>query len=271
MVDSAAMANRLQTVPESLAPVIVLGLFVAVLLRPAQAAVQTPTATPEQLQAGQRVFVAQCGFCHGRDAMGGETGPNLTRSALLRDDAGGDALRAILREGRVDKGMPVFRLSDADTTAIGAFIRDQRTKSESPGARRTVDPDDLRSGNAERGRAYFNGAGRCATCHSSTGDLAGVATRRQGLELLQRMLYPSKSGAATVTVTPRTGDPVTGALAYRDEFTIAMTDASGAYRSWRAGDVTFTINNPLDAHVEQLAKYRDDDMHDVLAYLQTLR
>jgi cytochrome c oxidase cbb3-type subunit III len=259
------VADRLQTLAESLTPVLV-----ALALSPGQQSVPPP-ATPEQLQAGQRVFAAQCGFCHGRDAMGGETGPNLTRSPLLRDDANGDAMRAVLREGRPDKGMPAFRLSDADTTAIGAFIRDQRTKSESPGARRTVDPSDLQGGNADRGRAYFNGTGRCASCHSPTGDFAGVAARRQGLELLQRMLYPSKSRAATVRVTPGTGETVSGALAYRDEFTIALTDASGRYRSWRVRDVTFTVNDPLDAHVEQLAKYTDDDMHDVLAYLQTLR
>jgi len=258
------MADRLQTLAESLTPVLVV-----LALSPGQQS--APAASPEQLQAGQRVFAAQCGFCHGRDAMGGETGPNLTRSTLLRDDANGDAMRAVLREGRSDKGMPPFRLSDADTTAIEAFIRDQRTKSESPGARRTVDPSDLQSGNAERGRAYFNGAGRCAACHSPTGDLAGVAARRQGLELLQRMLYPSKSRAATVRVTPGSGETVSGALAYEDEFTIALTDATGRYRSWRKPDVTFTVNNPLDAHVEQLAKYTDDDMHDVLAYLQTLR
>ena len=259
------MANRLQTVPESLAAVLILGA--TVLAQPAG----QQAATPEQLQAGQRVFSAQCGFCHGRDAMGGETGPNLTRSTLVRDDATGDRMRSLLRDGRVDKGMPAFRLSDADVTAMIAFVRDQRSKSESPGARRTVDPSDLQTGNAERGRAYFNGAGRCATCHSPTGDLAGVANRLQGLELLQRMLYPSKNRAATVSVTLRAGDTVSGTLAHRDEFTIALTDASGRYRSWRTRDVTFTVNNPLDAHVGQLGKYTDDDMHDVLAYLQTLR
>ncbi|HEX7137478.1 MAG TPA: c-type cytochrome [Vicinamibacterales bacterium] len=247
-----------------------IGVFVVVLLTPVVSAGQQAT-TPEQLQAGQRVFAGQCGFCHGRDAMGGETGPNLTRSTLVRDDATGDRVRALLREGRTDKGMPAFRLSDADVTAMIAFIRDQRSKSESPGARRSVDPSDLQTGDATRGRAYFNGTGRCATCHSPTGDLAGVADRLQGLELLQRMLYPSKSRAATVSVTPRGGETFTGALAYRDEFTIALTDASGVYRSWRTRDVTFTVKNPLDAHVEQLAKYTDDDMHDVLAFLQTLR
>ncbi|HJZ78410.1 MAG TPA: c-type cytochrome [Vicinamibacterales bacterium] len=255
------MANRLQNLTESLA--------VVLLLSPVG---QAPSpATPEQLQAGQRVFAAQCGFCHGRDAMGGETGPNLTRSAMVRDDPSGDRVRALLREGRTDKGMPAFRLSDADVTAIIAFIRSQGAKAASPGARRSVDAADLRTGDAGRGRDYFNGTGRCATCHSPTGDLAGVAKRLQGLELLQRMLYPSKSRAATVSVTLRSGETVKGTLAYRDEFTIALTDATGRYRSWRPQDVTFTVNNPLDAHAEQLARYTDDDVHDVLAYLQTLK
>jgi len=265
MVDSAAMTNRLQTVPESLAAVLILGA--SVLAQPAG----QQAATADQLQAGQRVFAAQCGFCHGRDAMGGETGPNLTRSAMVREDTTGDRVRSLLREGRTDKGMPAFRLSDADVTAMIAFIRDQRTKSESPGARRSVDPSDLQTGNAERGRAYFNGAGRCASCHSPSGDLSGVAGRLQGLELLQRMLYPSKSRAATAKITLRTGEVVTGTLAYRDEFVVAVTDSEGRYRSWQVRDVTFSVNNPFDAHVEQLAKYTDDDMHDVLAYLQTLR
>jgi cytochrome c oxidase cbb3-type subunit III len=259
MVDSAAMANRLQNVTESLAVVVLLHGGVQA---------QAP-ATAEQLQTGQRLFAAQCGFCHGRDAMGGETGPSLTKSALVRDDATGDKVRALLRDGRADKGMPAFRLADSDVAAIIAFIHDQRTNAN--GARRTVDVADLQSGNAERGRSYFNGSGRCATCHSPTGDLAGVANRLQGLELLQRMLYPSRSRAAKVTVTTRGGETIAGTLAYRDEFTIALTDATGRYRSWLAREVTFTVDNPLDAHVEQLARYTDDDMHDVLAYLQTLR
>ena len=253
------MANRLQNVTESLAVVVLLH---------SGAQAQAPAAT-EQLQTGQRVFASQCGFCHGRDAMGGETGPSLTKSPLVRDDASGDKVRALLRDGRVDKGMPAFRLGDSDVAAIIAFIRDQRTNAN--GARRTVDAADLQSGNAGRGRTYFNGAGRCATCHSPTGDLAGVANRRQGLELLQRMLYPSRSRAATVTVQTRSGETIAGTLAYRDEFTIALTDATGRYHSWLARDVTFTVDNPLEAHVEHLARYTDDDMHDVLAYLQTLR
>jgi cytochrome c oxidase cbb3-type subunit 3 len=74
-----------------------------------------------------------------------------------------------------------------------------------------------------------------------------------------------------VTVTTKAGQEVTGRLAYRDEFTIALTDASGWYRSWPSSQVKFTVDDPLQAHVDQLAKYTDADMHNVLAYLQTLR
>jgi cytochrome c oxidase cbb3-type subunit 3 len=234
---------------------------------------------PEQVRAGQPLFSARCGFCHGRDAAGGETGPDLTRSTLVAEDVRGDKVVPVVRGGRVDKGMPAFSLTDTELAAIVAFIHDQKTSAESQeGSRRSVEIADLQTGNAEAGERYFNGAGGCARCHSPSGNLAGVATRFQGLALLQRMLYPGSGrdagpapSVATVTVTTRSGETVTGKLAYRDEFTIALTDASGWYRSWPASQVRFTVNNPLEAHRDQLARYTDDDMHDVLAYLQTLR
>jgi cytochrome c oxidase cbb3-type subunit 3 len=141
------------------------------------------------------------------------------------------------------------------------------------GGRRAVDVADLQTGNLEAGRKYFDGA--CSKCHSPSGDLAGIAKRLQGLALLQRMLYPSPTAGAPsrakVTVTQGSGEIVSGTLAYRDEFTIALTDPSGAYRAFPARQVKFTVDDPLQAHVEQLGKYTDDDMHNVLAYLQALR
>ncbi len=238
---------------------------------PRSATAQTYPA--DQIAAGQRIFTAQCGFCHGRDAMGGESGPDLTRAASVAEDVRGDKLGPLLRAGRVDKGMPAFTLNAADLGAIVAFVHDQKTKAESlTGGRRSVDLADLQTGDPEAGRKYFTGA--CVKCHSATGDLAGVAKRLQGLALLQRMLYPSpgRDGSkATVTVTLPSGEVVTGRLAYRDEFTIALTDAGGWYRAWPVRQVKFQINDPLQAHIDQLGKYTDEDMHDVLAYLQTLR
>jgi cytochrome c oxidase cbb3-type subunit 3 len=237
-----------------------------------------PTVTPqtypaEQVQAGQRLFAAQCGFCHGRDAMGGESGPDLTRATLVAQDVRGNTLAPFLRTGRADKGMPAFTLGDADLAAIVAFVHDQKVKAQSlTGGRRTVDVADLQTGNAQAGRQYF--AKACTKCHSPTGDLAGVAGRHQGLALLQRMLYPApgRGGSpATVTVTLPSGQTVAGRLAYRDEFTIALTDADGWYRSWPSHQVRFKVDDPLQGHIELLGVYTDKDMHDVLAYLQTLK
>ena len=234
---------------------------------------------PAQVEAGALVFAAQCGFCHGRDAAGGETGPDLTRSTVTAEDDHGDKLGPVLRTGRTDKGMPAFNLQDTDLAAIVAFVHEQKRRVESQqGSRRSVDDSDLQTGDSEAGRRYFNGAGGCARCHAPAGDFAGIANRLQGLKLLQRMLYPEATddvgGArarATVTVTLGSGEQVSGALAYRDEFTIALRDASGWYRSWPVSEVKVAVENRLDAHTEQLGKYTDADMHNVLAYLQTLR
>lgn len=237
----------------------------------------TPQTYPaEQIQAGVPLFASRCGFCHGRDAAGGETGPDLTRSVLVAEDNRGDKIIPVIREGRVDKGMPGFSLGATEMAALVAFIHDQKIKAETQvGARRSVDDEDLGTGSVEAGRQYFNGAGGCSRCHSPGGDLAGIATKHKGLTLLQRMLYPEGhrdgTGLATVNVKTKSGETVTGKLAYRDEFTIALTDASGWHRSWPTNQVTFTVDNPLDAHTGQLAKYTDADMHNVLAYLRTLK
>jgi len=240
-----------------------------------------PTVTPqsypaEQVQAGQTAFASRCGFCHGRDTAGGESGPDLTRSTLVAGDVRGDQIGPVVRSGRTDRGMPAFTLADADLAAIVAFIHDQKARAESlEGGRRSVDVADLQTGDATAGKRFFDGAGGCATCHSATGDLAGVAARLQGLTLLQRMLYPApgpgRPSPARATVTLPSGETIAGTLAYRDEFTIAVTDSTGQYRSWPARTVKAAIENPLDAHVKLLDTYTDAQMHDVLAYLQTLR
>jgi cytochrome c oxidase cbb3-type subunit 3 len=246
-------------------------------VRPPQT-VSPQTYPREQVDAGRARFGAQCGFCHGRDAAGGEGGTDLTRSPLVAADLRGDRIRPVVRNGRPDKGMPAFTLSDADLTAIVAFIHDQKTQAESAtGGRRAVDVTDLQTGNAAAGQQYF--ANACSRCHSAGGDMAGIATRYQGLALLQRMLYPGSGGRGagpppappTITVMLPSGQAVTGRQAYRDEFTIAITDEAGWYRSWPVSQVTFTIDNPLQGHIDQLGKYTDGDMHDVLAYLQTLK
>jgi cytochrome c oxidase cbb3-type subunit 3 len=194
----------------------------------------------------------------------------------VADDVRGDKISPVVRAGRTDKGMPAFDLADADMRAIVAYIHDQKTKAESQGGgRRSVEIADLQTGNADAGRAYFNGAGGCTKCHSATGDFAGIATRLQGLQLLQRMLYPAGGRPAPAppkaTVTLSSGETVSGPVVSKDEFTIAITDSSNNRRSWSTDEVKFTVDDPLTAHFDQLGKYTDDDMHNVYAYLMTLR
>lgn len=245
-----------------------------------------PTFPPEQIQAGKTLFAAQCSFCHGRDAGGGESGPDLMASALVQQDVQGDKIGVVVRNGRPSKGMPAFQQTDDQLAGIVAFVHDRKAKAKE-GRRRTVDVADLQTGNADAGMQYFNGAGGCAKCHSPSGDFAGIAGKLQGLELLRRMLYRgeklatesseeggSKAGSPpvtpTATVTLPSGQSVTGKLAYRDEFTIALVDDGGWYRSWPASQVKYAVKNPLEGHIELLGKYTDEEIHDVLAYLQTL-
>ena len=242
--------------------------FSAVLAASAQS--PRPAATASQLQAGGSLFVQNCGFCHGRDAGGGEDGPDLTRSKLVATDKNGDEIAPVIRDGRPDQGMPRFTLPDNDIANLVAFIHDQKIKAESQkGGRRGVEVADLQTGNAEAGKQYFNGAGKCASCHSPTGDLAGLAKRLQGLHLEERMLYP-KGAKSKVTVTLANGQTLSGELAYQDEFTIGLRDAQHHYHSWPTRLVKFKIDSPADAHVELLARYTDDDIHNLMAYLQTL-
>jgi cytochrome c oxidase cbb3-type subunit III len=241
--------------------------------RPKPAAEQTYPA--QQIRDGEVRFAAQCGFCHGRDAAGGESGPDLTRSELVAGDARGDKIVPLVREGRPNAGMPAFKLSDADSNAIVAFLHSQADKFATlGGGRRGVDPQDLAIGNSADGRAYFNGSGGCSGCHSPAGDLAGIAMRYQGLALLQRMLYPSGRPAPAppkAIFTLPSGQTITAPLVGEDEFTVGVLDPLGARQTYRKEAVKVKIDDPLSAHFVQLGKYSDADMHNVFAYLNTLK
>ena len=222
-------------------------------------------------KAGAQLFQQNCAFCHGRDAMGGETGPDLTQSKLVRRDRTGDDIAKVIHEGRPDNKMPAFNFSEQETRSVIAFIREREADAvKHPGGRRGVSVEDLQTGNAAAGKRYFEGAGGCAKCHSPTGDLAGIASRHEGLELEERMLYPGDA-KKHVTVTTASGERIAGVLAYHDEFTIALRDEKGAYRSWPVSRIRYKVDAPVEAHVDLFPRYTDDDIHNLMAYLQTLR
>jgi len=226
---------------------------------------------PKLVDAGRNLFQQNCAFCHGRDAEGGEIGPDLTRSRLVHADVNGNKIAAVIRNGRPAQKMPAFNFSSQQVQGLVAFIHAQETKASAEnGGRRGVDVSDLQTGNAEAGKRYFNGAGTCSKCHSATDDLAGIASRYQGLRLEERMLYP-RHVPSKVTVTLPSGKQVTGTLAYLDEFTVGLKDANGSYHSWEISRVKYSVDAPVHVHAELLGKYTDADIHNLMAYLQTLR
>jgi cytochrome c oxidase cbb3-type subunit 3 len=153
-----------------------------------------------------------------------------------------------------------------------AYIHTQKVKMNAEnGSRRNVTLAQLQTGNAEAGSRYF--VANCASCHSATGDLKDVGTRFQGLTLMQRMLNPTGRGGtpAKVTVQVSPQEILIGNLVSRDEFTVVVTDAAGMRRTFDAKTTKFSVEDRLAAHFEQLGKYTDADMHNVLAYLQTLK
>jgi cytochrome c oxidase cbb3-type subunit 3 len=230
-----------------------------------------PKSPSALVESGSSLFRQNCSFCHGRDAGGGESGPDLTRSKLVTEDVGGNKIGPVVRNGRAEKGMPRFDFSDRQLAGLAAFIHTKKNSApQNKGGRKGVDVSDFQTGNAAAGKRYFEGLGGCANCHSPTGDLAGIASSYEGLELEERMLYP-KQAKSKVSVTLASGQTISGTLDYLDEFTVGLIDATGSYRSWRSGDVQYKVDAPVDAHVELLGKYTDADIHDLMAYLQTLR
>src|SRR3954470_4693342 len=201
--------------------------------RPKSATSQNYTA--DQIREGEVRFGSQCGFCHGKDAAGGESGPDLTSAELVAQDSRGDKLAPVIRAGRPNTGMPAFpNLTQGELNAIVAFLHTQMDKfAELGGGRRSVEPSDLATGSATAGRAYFEGAGKCASCHSPTGDLAGVGKKYQGLNLLRRMLYPTGQGpaaapAARGTFTLPSGQTVVAPVVAEDDFSVTALDPLGA-------------------------------------------
>jgi cytochrome c oxidase cbb3-type subunit III len=236
-------------------------------------------ADPAVVDRGKAIFIANCSFCHGSDARGGEGGPNLIRSQVVMDDTNGENIATVVQNGRPGTAMPKFDLSLQDISAIAAFIHSFPVGGRAA-TTGTVDP---LVGDAKAGEAYFNGAGKCAACHSATGDLAGVASKYADPRALQGAILSGQGGrgvapanpalAKTVTVTFPSGKAEQGTLVELDDFIVAFTDADGNRVSIkRDGEMPkVVVKNPLQPHLDMLGTFKDDDIHNLTAYLVTLK
>jgi mono/diheme cytochrome c family protein len=262
--------------------------LVLLLAAPAGAQQQalTPVTDTAAVERGQKLLVDQCGFCHGANARGGSGGPDLTRSALVQTDEEGKQLAEFLAAGRPDKGMPKFDLPRAQVSDLAAFLHSAIYANSN---RRLYKILDIVVGDAKAGEAYFNGAGRCSSCHSPARDLKGIGARYEPATLQGRLLLPrgrqraegnpsvpmyADPTALQVTVTPASGEAVSGGLVRLTDFEVTLYDAGAdRMRSWlRSGDTPkVSVTDPLQAHVDRLTKWTDADMHNMTAYLASLK
>jgi cytochrome c oxidase cbb3-type subunit 3 len=227
----------------------------------------------EASQRGRAQFGKSCGFCHGKDATGGAEGPNLMRSSVVRHDNNGDLIGQTIREGRPGGGMPPVPLSPQQIADIVTYLHAAIAVSDRTSAGRPSQDYSLKrllTGNAEAGKTYFNGAGRCSECHSPTGDLAGIARKYSPVELQSRFLYPTGQ-PRTATIKTAKGETFSGRLAHLDAFYVAIEKKDGWYQSWPRKEVTVDVQNPIAGHIELLSKYTNRDVHNLFAYLETLK
>jgi mono/diheme cytochrome c family protein len=250
------------------------------------AAIAGSKQDPAAYERGGKAFRTYCAGCHGVNAKGGPGAPDLVRSLLVLDDEKGILIAPVIREGRPDKGMPKLNLTEQQISDIVAWLHVQ---TYAAGHRGTYTFQNVVTGDPKKGEVYFNGAGGCSSCHSVTGDLAGIGKKYDPFSLQGRWLQPrntrrsrrrspgtpetSSQMMPTVTVTLPSGESFTGKLDHIDDFSVSLRDSNNQFHSFaRDGETPkVAVNDPLKAHTELLHKYTDADIHNITAYLVSLK
>lgn len=239
-----------------------------------------PQGDPESIARGKSLYGVNCQFCHGADTRGGDGGPSLLRSGLVLDDQNGELMAPVIQNGRTDRGMPKFNFTAQQVADVAAFIHTFKAAGYDESR---VKPPSIIVGDAKAGEAFFKA--KCASCHSTTGDLRGLASKITDERLFQQTWLMPGTGAGrggpppvtvkptTVTVTLPSGEKVTGTLDRLDDFVVSLTTADGTHRSFKtSGDTPkVEVNDPLQPHKDLLRVYTDADIHNVTAFLWTLK
>jgi cytochrome c oxidase cbb3-type subunit 3 len=197
-------------------------------------------------------------------------------------DKEGESISRVIREGRPDKGMPKIELMPGQTSDVVAFLHSLPIGGRDPARMR---PPSIVVGKASDGKEYFKRT--CASCHSVTGDLKGLASKYPDSRQLQHAWLMPGSGRGAgrgqsgtgqgyrpaVTVTLPSGEKVEGTLNRVDDFVVSLTDAAGGNRTFkrRATTPQVEIRDPLEPHRKLVPQYGDADIHNLTAYLVTLK
>jgi cytochrome c oxidase cbb3-type subunit 3 len=246
-----------------------------------------PPGDPAQIARGKTLFGVNCRGCHGPDLRGGDLGgPNLLRSQVALSDRNGELIVPIIHGSRQSAGMPAIDLNDADANAVAAYVRSVIETIKGQGAPPSAgrEAPSILIGNAEEGKAYF--AAKCSGCHSAAAnDLSGIGGRITDPKRLQNAWLaggtraeemaadPGSARTVTATISLPSGETVEGRLVRVDAFLITIALADGSQKTFRRNGAApkVAIHDPLEAHRDLLSQYSDKDIHDVTAYLVTLK
>jgi cytochrome c oxidase cbb3-type subunit 3 len=239
-----------------------------------------PPIDPAVVARGKTLYGINCQGCHGQDLRGGDMGgPNLLRSQVALSDQSGELIVPIIQGARQSMGMPAIPLNLEDSKTVAAYIRSVVAMIGRQGAPPSEQkPLDIVVGNAGDGEAYFSM--KCKSCHSPEGDLRGIASRVANPKALQNLWVTggvhnnnSASPIATAVVTLPSGESVEGLLVHIDDFLVTVKRSDGSVRTFMRNGSTpkVIVHDPLKAHEDLLPVYTDKDMHNVTAYLVTLK
>jgi cytochrome c oxidase cbb3-type subunit III len=221
---------------------------------------------PNQAQArGAATYTRNCATCHGGNGFQSRA-PDLRFTPFVEHDVQGNLLGPFVRAGRPTLGMPAFsNLTPAEISDLALYLH---SISDHMHERKEVAEAAL-TGNAAEGKAYF--ARNCSACHSPTGDMAAIGRKYAPVLLQQRFLFPANSAMPSAVVTAADGEKYEGRVMHDDEFNIAIVARDGWYRSFPRDAVKVDIRDPFAAHRALLEKYTNPDIHNLLAFLVTLK
>jgi mono/diheme cytochrome c family protein len=276
-----------------------------------QQVARNPVVDQAAHDRGRALWASHCIDCHGSQARGSDTGPNIIRTKVVNFDRSaaqtGSVLGPFLKAGHPTQSKkPSASFTDEEVVALANFLRQRVNDTMRGSPLFTV--GDIVVGDAKAGEAYFNGDGKCATCHNATErSLAGVSTRiPEPVDLQQRMLFPMGGGrgrgrggrgsppadpaaaakaqaeadrnAVKVTIAPAsggtggTGGTMSGVLVEETDFYVTLREADGTIRVVRrAPGLKITKTNPMQAHIDLLDRISDKQIHDLVAYMETLK
>jgi len=224
---------------------------------------------PVLVERGRASYVgAGCAGCHDADTRGTDRGPSLLRSQLVQRDQKGELIGPVVRNG-VGAMPRTASLSNEQIADIAEFLHSIPLNSRDPGRQR---PATIVTGDARRGRTYFQV--NCSSCHSATGDMRAIGSKYQDPRTLQgRMLSPVSTQRTTVTVNPGRKNSVSGELMRLDEFNVTLRLAGDEVRSFErnGNSPRIAVHDPLAQHKALLRRYSDRDIHDLTAYLVSLK